>query len=154
MSQRPRARASLDYWPVVVNTIEDGFDLADMEGALAANEAALRRGSPFVTIRDVRNLQTQADALQRKRLAQWQDDNWDLIKLRCLGVASVVPSPVVRGVMRAIFWMSAPPTQEEVVDTVEEAVALAFRWADEASLARPQTCTPERLSADLLADKL
>ncbi|MCA9614910.1 MAG: hypothetical protein H6726_31785 [Sandaracinaceae bacterium] len=135
----------------MLNVIENDFDLADMEDVLAANDVALRRGPQFVTIRDFRGLQQQTNALQRKRLAQWQDDNWDLIKERCLGVASIIPSPVVRGVMRAIFWMSAPPTREEVVDTPDEAVALVFRWVAEANLACPPTCTPERLLADLLA---
>ncbi|MCA9534839.1 MAG: hypothetical protein KC593_14210 [Myxococcales bacterium] len=151
---RARARTTLDYWPVVINVIENDFDLADMEGVLAANEVALRRGLPFVTIRDCRGLQQQANALQRKRLAQWQDDNWDLIKERCLGVASVMPSPVVRGVMRAIFWMSAPPTREEVVDTVEEAVATVLGWTSEARIELPAAVSAERLVADLLANKL
>lgn len=151
---RARARTTLDYWPVVINVIENDFDLADMEGVLAANEVALRRGPPFVTIRDFRGLQQQATALQRKRLAQWQDDNWDLIKERCLGVASIMPSPVVRGVMRAVFWMSTPPTREEVVDTVEEAVATVLRWSSEANLGLPGGVTHERLVADLLANKL
>ena len=104
---------------MVVNVIENGYELADMESALADNEIALQRGPRFVTIRDCRNLSQQASALQRKRLAQWQDDNWEAIKDRCLGVASIVPSPAVRGVMRAIFWMSTPPTREEVFDSVQ-----------------------------------
>ena len=33
------------------------------------------------------------------RYAQWQDDNWKLIQARCLGVANIMPSPVVRGVL-------------------------------------------------------
>ena len=151
---RPRARTSLDYWPVVVNVIENGFDLAEMEDVLSANEVAMARGPQFVTIRDCRNLNQQATALQRKRLAQWQDDNWKRIQTSCLGVANIMPSPVVRGVMRAVFWMSTPPTREEVFDTTEQAVAAAYRWAKEANLLIPSGFTPERLTADLLANKI
>ena len=148
---RPRARTTLAYWPVVVNVIENGFELHEMEDVLAANEAALARGPRFVTIRDFCKLQQQTNALQRKRLAQWQDDNWKLIQARCIGVANIMPSPVVRGVLRAIFWMSTPPTREEVFDTTEEAVGAAFRWAEDAKLPMPPAGTRERLIADLLA---
>jgi len=151
---RPRARTTLDYWPVVVNIVENGYDLSETEVLLVANETALARGPQFVTIRDCRKLNQQATALQRKRLAQWQDDNWTLIQERCLGVANIMPSPVVRGVMRAVFWMSTPPIREEVFDTTEEAVAAAFRWAHEANLLIPPDLTPERLIADLLANKI
>ena len=153
-SGRPRARTTLDYWPVVVNVIENGHDLSEIEDVLAVNEVALSRGPQFVTIRDFRTHNQQVTALQRKRLAQWQDDNWKLIQARCLGVANIMPSPVVRGVLRAVFWMSTPPTREEVFDTTEEAVTAAFRWAKEANLLMPPNVTPERLIAALLANQL
>ena len=153
-SGRPRARTTLDYWPVVVNVIENGHDLSEIEDVLAVNEVALSRGPQFVTIRDFRTHNQQVTALQRKRLAQWQDDNWKLIQARCLGVANIMPSPVVRGVLRAVFWMSTPPTREEVFDTTEEAVTAAYRWAKEANLLIPPSFEPGLLIADLLANKI
>ena len=110
----PVAWTSLVHFPLVVVRVVDGFTMADMEDCLEPNEKALIRGQPFVTLRDFRTLNSSPDALQRKRLAKWQDEWTNLIQQNCLGIATLTESHLVRGSMKAIFWLSTPPSPEEV----------------------------------------
>lgn len=136
------ARASLEHWPLVTNVVSDGYSISDMEDTLAVNEEALRRGEPFVTIRDVRTLTQQPPALQRRRLAQWQDEWRPAIEKNCLAVATVTESALVRGMIRAIFWVSSPATDEEVFSDLGS----ASLWLGQKLEARGVRL-PERLRA-------
>ena len=146
--------ATFEFWPVFVNVIRDGYDIMEMETVLDANEEALRRGRPFATIRDIRGVTQNANALQRKRLAQWQEENKELIRDNCLGVVSIVESALVRGMIRAVFWVSTPVIREEIVGTVDAASAQIFEWLDEKNVMRPPGCTRERLAAALHMQRL
>lgn len=106
--------ATTEFFPVVLNRATDGFSMADMEDCLVPNERALLLDKPFVTLRDFRALSGSPDALQRRRLAKWQDEWRSKIQANCLGVATVTQSQIVRGAMKAIFWVSPPPIPEEV----------------------------------------
>lgn len=123
-----RAWSTLDHYPLVLVVCRDGFSMSEMEECLMPSEEAFRRKKPFVTLRDFRAMRSGgADALQRRRLAQWQDEWRAHIQTYCLGIATVSSSPLIRGAMRAIFWMSPPPSPEEVFADLPSAA----RWLEE-----------------------
>lgn len=133
----------------MVNTAENGFSLAEMEDALAVNEIALARHTPFVTIRDFRVLTRQLSALQRRRLAQWQEEHRAAIATYNLGCVNIIPSPVLRGVAQAIAWMSEPPSPELSVDTASEAVEHTFSLLQTAGVELPSALNPDLLLSGL-----
>lgn len=126
----PVAWTTLIHFPLLVVRVVNGYTAADFEDCLEPNEKALIRGQPFVTLRDFRRLSHTPDALQRKRLAHWQDEWRNLIEKNCLGIATITDSQLVRGSMKAIFWVSAPPSPEEAfVDLPKAAAWLRERLA-------------------------
>ena len=68
---------------------------------------------------------------QARAQANWIRDNEDVIENLCAGIAFVLPSPVQRGVLRAILWMQGLPAPHRVFQDVDE----GHRWVD--SLFKP-----------------
>lgn len=117
----PRAYTSLQYFPVVVGVLMDGFSLEDMEHALAQTEAAFLRREPFVTVRDLRGAGRPPSALQRARVAAWQTEWKDYAERYCVGVATLTDSVLMRGALQAYFWTFPPVMPEAVFATPREA---------------------------------
>ena len=69
---------------------------------------------------------------QARRQAEWMRDRAHLIKSKLLGIALVLPSPVVRGVMTVITSIQPMPTAYVVVRTLEDARTWAERQIAEA----------------------
>ena len=66
-------------------------------------------------------------AKQRGAQAQWMKENEELIRAVSLGAAYVVPSPLIRGVLTAVFWVRPPLEPYGLFATRDE----AFEWARE-----------------------
>lgn len=63
--------------------------------------------------------------VQRKMQADWINEHRELLAATCLGVAFVIPSPLVRGALTAIFWIAQMP----IPHTVHGTLASAIEWA-------------------------
>ncbi len=61
-------------------------------------------------------------ALLRKHAARRLAETYAVVGGRIVGVAHVITSPVVRGMMMAIYWLSPPPFPTVVVATRAEAI--------------------------------
>ena len=130
MPDSPLAYTNLDWFPVVLAVLHDGYSLVDLEYALEPHEAALQRGQPFVTVRDVRGAGKPPTPLQRARFASWQQDWADLAERNCLGVATLTDSLMMRGALQAYLWMVPPLMPEKSFSTAKEAAPwLAERLA-------------------------
>lgn len=62
---------------------------------------------------------------QRKMQADWITEHKDLLAASCLGIAFVIPSPLVRGALTAIFWVAQMP----IPHTVHGTLSAAIEWA-------------------------
>lgn len=62
---------------------------------------------------------------QRKMQADWINEHRELLAATCLGIAFVIPSPLVRGALTAIFWIAQLP----IPHTVHGTLASAIDWA-------------------------
>ncbi len=65
-------------------------------------------------------------ATQRRLQAQWMKEHADRIRRYTVGVAFVIPSGLIRGMLTAIFWIQPLPSPHEVCATLEQALA----WGD------------------------
>ena len=65
----------------------------------------------------------RATAKQRNRSAELLEARRPILARTTAAFALVTPSPVVRGLLRAIFWMASPPYPYEIVSTLHEGFA-------------------------------
>lgn len=78
-----------------------------LDRVLADLSVELRRGSPYVLLFDLTRAE-MPNAMQRQKLTAHIRDNAPRIKRWIRGVGVVLASPVVRGVVTAIFWVAPP----------------------------------------------
>jgi hypothetical protein len=100
------------------------------------SEQILARRQKTVTILDAGTWSTST-ATQRQLQAEWLREHKDELKRFSLGSAFVIRSPLVRGVLTAIFWIQPMETAHVVVPTVAEAEAWARDRLREAGLDAP-----------------
>lgn len=62
----------------------------------------------------------ETDAKRRQRSARLLDERRDKLSKTTSGFALVTPSTLVRGTLRAVFWLAPPPYEWSVVGTVPE----------------------------------
>lgn len=111
-------------WPLVVMTIVGTPTDAEVDAMLEGSARNLRRSGRQVGILDL----TRADRpppVQRKKHAAWMNENAELLRARSAGMAFVITSPLVRGILTAIMWIQPLPMEHTVVATYAE----AERWA-------------------------
>jgi hypothetical protein len=114
-------------WPIVVCVQEGEFSMEDAEAQISSYEEALARRAPHVVIIDARRARVIVPAT-RKRFAQWvKGREVDLASYR-LGTVTITSSPVVRGVLSAIYWVSPPPYPHTVVASRADAERQAHEW--------------------------
>jgi hypothetical protein len=90
------------------------------------SEAAKRREKLFL-ITDLTATQEMPSASQRHLAAQWLKRNEALLRVATVGTAHVTPSALLRGILTAVFWISAPPKPYTFVATLEEAMLRGIR---------------------------
>jgi hypothetical protein len=80
----------------------------------------LGRKQKTVTILDARQ-SDRTPATQRKKQAAWLKTHENMLRQYSLGTAFVITSPLVRGVLTAIFWLQPLPTDHTVVGSMVDA---------------------------------
>ena len=111
-------------WPLIGIRYEGDIDEREFADLLhhltGCFERARDQGSRIGLLYDSRRGRS-ASALIRKMQADWQRDNGPLLGRYGAGVAFVIDSPLVRGLLRAIMWMSRIPSPYVVTATRAEA---------------------------------
>jgi hypothetical protein len=74
----------------------------------------------------------------RKLQAEWIEEQRELIAQTSIGMGFVIDSPLVRGALTAIFWITRPPVPYKVHPTLAEALAHAVEACQAQALALPE----------------
>jgi hypothetical protein len=125
-----------DRFPLVVFTFRGTITMPELERYLSESERLLERTQPYaglVIAADVRPLEV---ALVRRQ-AQWMKVNRERVKQKSLGVALVIPSPMIRGVLKAILWLEPMPQPHKLCSNLEDAVSWVHEKLAAAKLPLP-----------------
>lgn len=109
---------------VQVSPTSDDNLRAHLDDQLAEMRANRARGKRNVVVIDA-SLGLRPTPTQRKLQADWINEHRELLAASCLGIAFVIPSPLVRGALTAIFWVAQLP----IPHTVHATLASAIDWA-------------------------
>jgi len=128
------------YWPVLVQRLPVEFQSHDaaIDAWIDTVEAVMRaRPEPFVIVADALAMRRAPDAHARRRMAAWMSGS-EAYRARCLGIVSIVRSPIVRGTLLAIQWLTHPWPPRPVVTNWSEALAEALHLLRRADVATPR----------------
>ncbi len=109
-------------WPIVCFTFRGATSLEQLEEYLRGSDRILERGGKYAGIvltEDVR----PHDVKLIRRQAQWIKTNEARLREHSVGVALVIQSTMVRGMLRAVLWLQPMPQPYIVCGSVEEATA-------------------------------
>jgi len=109
---------------------------AYLDEQLVEMRANLARGKRTIVVIDA-SMGMRPTATQRKLQADWINDHAALLGASCLGIAFVIPSPLVRGALTAIFWVAQMPIPHTVHGTLSQAVGWATARLDEFGVELP-----------------
>lgn len=133
-------RLSTDNEPVVL--IELSGTLSDVELAQMASEVTeLLRIQMASHVRAAVVIDfSSASAIaphQRKTVGEWRRDVRELMRHVCVGMAMVVKTPLIRGVLTAIGWFSPEPVPVVYLNSLEEAIDWAIDACGKSGLSVP-----------------
>jgi hypothetical protein len=94
---------------------------AGIEGVLAELREHLNGGVPYVALFDMTSSGIPT-ALQRKRIAAHMQENGERIRRLVRGLGVIAPSPLVRGVVVALFWVAPPKIPHRIFGHRAEAI--------------------------------
>jgi hypothetical protein len=115
-----------DEGPIVTVTPPPELTDEALTSILHGLEDCLARGSPYVLIFDL-SQSGIPNAVQRGKLAAHIRKNKPRSQLWVRGIGVVAPSPLVRGMLTAIFWLEPLGVPHEVFPTLIEARSWS-RW--------------------------
>jgi hypothetical protein len=118
------ARFDASAWPLVTVIFEGAPTDDEFDACLAQFDVIFQRGARVAFVIDASD-GAAISATQRRRAAEWIGARSRAIRDQCAGVAFVVTSQVVRGVITAIFWVQPLPAPW----TMEVRRTSAFAWA-------------------------
>ena len=79
-----------------------------------------KKGERYGVVQDLRNTKG-ITSQQRKLITDNINGMKDYAAQYCVGSAMVFDSPVLRGMLTAIFWITKPPYPTQVFKTIEDA---------------------------------
>jgi hypothetical protein len=109
------------YWPLLVHVLEGATSLTQLEIWLTKLEGYLARKQKTMTLCVARDLKIWEPALLR-RSADWMREHRESMRANSLGFAFVLPSPVARGMLKALLFMQPLPQGHHVSSTVADAL--------------------------------
>lgn len=123
----------LERMPVVFPNDDDTLDawIAHVEAVMA------KHASPFVMVVDALPTKVTANAHARKRMADWLSES-DAYRRHCLGTIFIVGSPMIRGAVTAINWLTRPNPPRTMVGSMSDALAESRVLLARAGLGMPE----------------
>ncbi len=113
-------------WPLVLIRYKATVDESEFPTLLAKQIASSKRALTEKVLQWLiydASLGYHASPKVRHLQAQWMETNKELLRLTVGGVAMVFTSPLTRGVLTAIMWVTSMPYPHTVVATVPDAEA-------------------------------
>ena len=128
-------------WPLVIFRFRFRPSMEELEAYLARQDVMLARREPMVSLVLAEEAKLWETPVLRRQ-AEWIKEHEALLRQYSLGVAMVMQSPIVRGMLKAILWIQPMPQPYTVCSTVEE----GLRWLRErVASAHASITVPERL---------
>ena len=112
-------------WPIIKVTPPTNVSDEDIINALEEFVDYItnqKKGERYGVVLDLRNTKG-ITVRQRKMITDNMDGMKDYARLYCAGSAMVFDSPLLRGMLTAIFWITKPPYPTQVFKTLEDADA-------------------------------
>jgi hypothetical protein len=122
---RGAVRATQRVGAIVWVTPPEKSTDAAIEGVLAELREHQRGSEPYVLLFDMSSAGILTP-LQRKRVAAHMQETRENIRRMVRGLGIIAPSPIVRGVVVALFWVAPPPVPHRIFARRAEAVD----WAE------------------------
>lgn len=114
-------------WPLVVVTFHREPTDDDIHAMFAAYEGCYARAEPFHVVNDGLRIATAPNAAQRRLIADKAREHGPMSRQWVVGSATVVENPVMRGVVTALNWLTAPAYAHTICATLPEAIQVAVR---------------------------
>lgn len=99
---------------------------AELEDYLRTVSRVLQRQLPYALVVDASRA-AGFGASQRQRQAAWTKEHDGALRAYCTGIAVIITSPIVRGAMTAVLWISPLPVPYIITGTKPEAQT----WVEE-----------------------
>jgi hypothetical protein len=110
---------------LITFVFRDRVSDGDFDRYLSTYDRVVARGEPWVSIFDARDVRP-LDSKQVRQQADWIERNSQVLSKLNFGIAFVIPSPTIRGVLKAILWLQPIPQQHVVVATM----SAAYGWCE------------------------
>lgn len=107
------------FAPLVLITMVSEPTDAEVDWYFAYIGEVHRRRQPFALVYDLTKTMS-AKATHRKRKAEFLKEYAPLTRAHCAGVTFAVSSPLIRGLLTAIFWIQPMACPFEVFASVEQ----------------------------------
>jgi hypothetical protein len=114
-------------FPLVTYVYDGPLTPAELEAYFAEQQALVDRGKRYAVVCDMSEGAVPPPA-QRAAQAQWEKANYGALQAICLGVAFVVPNPLIRGAVTAFSWLRSSPYEHKFCSTMAEAMSVAKEW--------------------------
>lgn len=125
MSSKAFVRVDESRFPLVDVTFSGTISDEEFRDYLKQMTDLVTRGKRNVVIIDATKA-GRTPPVQRKLQEEWLDRHRAELEKSSLGTAFVITSPMVRGLLTAIFWLTTMPSEHVVVGSYEEAERWAF----------------------------
>ena|SRR5579863_2818926 len=124
-------------WPLVVFVSRDELGESDFDAYLAEYSRLLAGGKRYAAVFDAREAKP-LDVKLVKKQARWMDEHEAELKRLSVGIAFVIPSPMIRGVLRAILWLRPMPQPYNICETMPSALDWTVRRLRQNGLPVPE----------------
>jgi hypothetical protein len=111
-----------DAWPLLlVHFSDEAGPISDemYQSFFDGQRDLLQRGVHFATVSDI-HMSAPATPKQRRMLTEWLKETEPAMKKWAVALAIVVRSPVIRGGLRAVFWIKEPAVPTKVVASLAD----------------------------------
>lgn len=119
----PAIEVDRSQWPILLARVNGQPTDEEFEAYLAELERALDSGVRYASVVSTARNAPMTRARHAKMQAKWIAEREALIAERCAAVAFVLPSAVMRGVLRAILAMQRMPSPYKVFEDEAEGIA-------------------------------
>jgi hypothetical protein len=113
-------RVDSSHLPLVLIEYEGRLTMAELNDCLAEFDRLLDRGERYVSISDISQLETPGPELLRRQ-ARWFREREQVLGSLCIAAATIAPSAIARGLLKALSWLHPMPLPQTVVSTFDEA---------------------------------
>ncbi len=139
-------------WPIILiefpeNRVADEALLASLAYLESLWHEAARRREKLFMITDLTRMREVTPASQRRIAAHWMKRNIPLGSIASVGGATVTPSPILQGIITAVYWLQPPAKPMWTAATRREAILKGIQMLEAEGVSLPPRLVAYRDSA-------